>query len=112
MAAFSVGGDSQDLTKFYHVRPGTANAGEKEAAIRAFTEIIRPCIERNTDGAIEVLEQSRTGNPQYCLVILAHRAGKTIGAAAFVRRCADSVAAGTLLERIKKDATSFRIGPT
>jgi hypothetical protein len=90
------------------VRPDRADSNQRDAAIEAFKDIVRVCMGHGKDGAIEIVENPRSGNPQFCIVILARRAGEIVGAAGFIRRCADLDAAKIVLRQIQSDAARFR----
>src|SRR5438445_3726840 len=45
---------SAGLRTITHIRPDESDDDIRQAAIKAFTEIIIPCIQQNKDGAIEV----------------------------------------------------------
>src|SRR3954454_21345954 len=50
-----------------HIRPDDSDDDVRQAAIKAFQEIVVPCIQQNKDGAIEVGPPDE-GEPQFCLV--------------------------------------------
>src|SRR5688572_477951 len=52
-----------------HIRPDDSDDEVRAAAIKAFQEIVVPCIQQNKDGAIEVGTPD-DGEPQFCLVTL------------------------------------------
>jgi hypothetical protein len=102
LAAFDVEGGPDDFKLLYHVR-GRSGAGETErrAAVAAFVDIIRPCVAAKRDGAIRIVEDPPPEHPQYCLVTLAERSGKVVGAAGFIVRCYDDKDAKNLLRCIQ-----------
>src|SRR4051812_47338054 len=57
-----------------HIRPDESDDEVRQAAIKAFIEIIGPCIVQNKDGAIEVGSPD-DGEPQFCLVTLLRNEG-------------------------------------
>lgn len=111
LAAFDVE-DSDDYKLLYYTRghPATDET-ERQAAINAFIDIIRPCVSARQDGAFQVSDEPPPVRPQYCVVTLARRAGRVVGAAAFVKRCADQNDATLLLRRIQNTTERFRHGP-
>src|SRR5690606_6486149 len=80
--------DEMLLRPIAHVRPDSSNAETRTAAITAFQEIIKPCIEQGKDGAIEI--NGSDGNamePQFCLVTLLRADGEIVAASAVITRC-------------------------
>lgn len=72
-----------------HVRPDNAELAIREAAVAAFKALVSPCIDQARDGAMEVQSTDNVQGRQYCLVTLARRDSKIVGAAAFIVRCRD-----------------------
>lgn len=71
-----------------HLRPDDSDAATRAAAIKAFQEIIAPCVQQGKDGAIEVGAPD-AGEPQYCLVTLLRNEGQVVAAAAVITRARD-----------------------
>jgi len=71
-----------------HIRPDDSDDDVRSAAIKAFQEIILPCLQQNKDGAIEVGSPDG-GEPQFCLVTLLRNEGNAVAAAAVITRCRD-----------------------
>ena len=90
------------LTRLLHVRPESATPEARRAAMNAFDEIVRRCIARGSDGAIEVEGANGDRPPQFCLVTLARRENRLIGAAAFIARFADEAEARRALETLER----------
>src|SRR3954470_21985269 len=80
--------DQAGLRVITHIRPDDSDEEIRQAAIRAFTEIIVPCIQQNKDGAIEVGTPDE-GEPQFCLVTLLRNEGQAVAVAAVITRCRD-----------------------
>ncbi|HEV2295670.1 MAG TPA: HlyD family efflux transporter periplasmic adaptor subunit [Tepidisphaeraceae bacterium] len=78
------------LKPIAHIRPDQSDQDTRQAAINAFTEIIKPCIQQNKDGAIEV-SGGAAGDvePQFCLVTLLRNEGEVVAASAVITRCRD-----------------------
>jgi hypothetical protein len=95
-AAFSIHSDggAPRFECISHLRPGSSSNAVREAAIKAFVELVIPCVKEDKNGVIEL-----TGNaparlqfdtPQYCLVVLIKgRHSKASVVAAFIGRYAD-----------------------
>ncbi|MDQ3440316.1 MAG: HlyD family efflux transporter periplasmic adaptor subunit [Planctomycetota bacterium] len=73
-----------------HIRPDQSDSETRQAALNAFTEIIKPCIQQNKDGAIEVGGGTAgDSEPQFCLVTLLRNEGEVVAASAVITRCRD-----------------------
>ena len=55
------------LRPIAHLRPDDSDADTRAAAMKAFQEIVAPCVQQGKDGAIEVGAPD-AGEPQYCVV--------------------------------------------
>jgi len=89
------------LTALAHVRPEACTAEMRAAALGAFDEIVRVCLQHQRDGTIEVTQsRDEERGTQYCLVTLARREGRVIGAGAFIARFHTSEAAKDALRRL------------
>src|SRR5688500_8285056 len=71
-----------------HIRPDESDDEVRQAAIKAFQEIIVPCIQQNKDGAIDVGSPDE-GEPQFCLVTLLRNEGNAVAVAAVITRGRD-----------------------
>jgi hypothetical protein len=98
---FRVRGIYPELQVICHIRPDKADATLRQAAIDAFKDIVRNCLRSGEDGAFEIMEKLRRPEPQFCLVILAHRMEKIAGVAAFICRCENITAANSVLLRLQ-----------
>ena len=77
------------LKPIAHIRPDQSDSETRQAALNAFTEIIKPCIQQNKDGAIEVGGAAGDVEPQFCLVTLLRNEGEVVAASAVITRCRD-----------------------
>ena len=77
------------LKPIAHIRPDQSDSETRQAALQAFTEIIKPCIQQNKDGAIEVGASGGDIEPQFCLVTLLRNEGEVVAASAVITRCRD-----------------------
>jgi hypothetical protein len=89
------------LRPIAHLRPDDSDAQTRAAALRAFQEIIAPCVQQGKDGAIEVGAPD-AGEPQYCLVTLLRSEGLVVAAAAVITRARD-------VERARQRLTSMQL---
>jgi multidrug resistance efflux pump len=91
------------LARVAHVRHDDSPEDVRQAALQAFAEIVRPCIQQGRDGAIEVGGASpENPEPQFCLVTLLRAEGQLQGASAVITRCRD-------LERAQQRLDSMRL---
>jgi multidrug efflux pump subunit AcrA (membrane-fusion protein) len=91
------------LRPIAHIRPDNASAEVRAAAISAFQDLIRPCIEQQKDGAIEVAPPDRPqGEAQYCLITLLRNEGEVVAVSAVIARCLD-------LERAQQRLVSMQL---
>jgi hypothetical protein len=90
------------LRNIAHVRPDNSTAETRAAAITAFQDIIKPCIEQQKDGAIEVQGSDGSSEAQYCLVTLLRTDTEVVAASAVITRCRD-------LERAQQRLMSMQL---
>lgn len=100
--------DSSGLRVITHIRPDDSDDEVRAAAIKAFTEIIIPCIQQNKDGAIEVGSPDE-GEPQFCLVTLLRNEGSAVAVAAVITRCRDQERARQRLMSMQLVAGYFEL---
>lgn len=81
-------GGKPELRQVAHIRPDQCTDDVRAAAIRAFRDVILPCIEQGKDGAVEVTPPDTAGESQYCLITLLKSENKLMAASAVVTRCA------------------------
>src|SRR4051812_546226 len=101
-------GDQMGLRVITHIRPDEWDDEVRAAAIKAFTEIIVPCIQQNKDGAIEVGSPDE-GEPQFCLVTLLRNEGQAVAVAAVITRCRDQERARQRLMSMQLVAGYFEL---
>jgi multidrug resistance efflux pump len=75
------------LRSIAHIRADNSTAETRAAAIAAFQQIIKPCLEQGKDGAIELQTGEVGVEPQFCLVTLLRREGEVIAITAVITRC-------------------------
>src|SRR3954470_17078502 len=100
--------DQAGLRVITHIRPDDSDEEIRQAAIRAFTEIIVPCIQQNKDGAIEVGSPDE-GEPQFCLVTMLRNEGQAVAVAAVITRCRDQERARQRLMSMQLVAGYFEL---
>ncbi|HWB52878.1 MAG TPA: HlyD family efflux transporter periplasmic adaptor subunit [Tepidisphaeraceae bacterium] len=84
-----------------HVRPDGAAENVRQQAIGAFQELVKPCLEQQKDGAIEV-GPAGEGETQFCLVTLLRSDTTIIGVSAVITKCLDT-------ERAKQRLMSMQL---
>jgi multidrug resistance efflux pump len=75
------------LRSIAHIRADNSSPETRAAAITAFLQIIKPCLEQGKDGAIELQTGEVGVEPQFCLVTLLRREGEVIAVTAVITRC-------------------------
>lgn len=83
------GQDSANLRPIAHIRPDQSAPEVRAQAIAAFQDLIKPCIEQQRDGAIEVGQPQDGSEAQYCLITLLRAEGEIVAVSAVVTRCRD-----------------------
>lgn len=79
--------ESFGLRPVAHLRPDDASEEVRSAAIKAFIQLVRPCVEQNREGAFEVGAADDAGEMQYCLATVLRNQGEAVGVTAVVTRC-------------------------
>ena len=97
------GEEGPQLRLLSHVRPDNSNRDVREAAIKAFVELVKPCVKEGKDGAIEI-GQGDAYHPesQYCLVTLLRAEGNAVAVSAVITRCMNQ-------ERARQRLTSMQL---
>jgi hypothetical protein len=87
-----------------HIRPDTSTREVRDAAIKAFLDLIKPCVQEGKDGAIELGNPNEVYQPemQYCLVTLLRAEGKPVAVSAVITRCMN-------LDRAKQRLQSMQL---
>jgi multidrug resistance efflux pump len=97
------GEDGPQMRLLSHVRPDNSSHDVREAAIKAFVELVKPCVKEGKDGAIEI-GQGDAYHPesQYCLVTLLRAEGNAVAVSAVITRCMNQ-------ERARQRLTSMQL---
>lgn len=97
------GSGNARLINVAHVRHDDSPDEVRQAALQAFAEIIKPCVQQGRDGAIEVGGATpENPEPQFCLVTLLRGEGELQAVSAVIARCRD-------LERAQQRLDSMRL---
>jgi multidrug resistance efflux pump len=94
-------GENVGLRPIAHIRPDDSDAETRAAAVRAFQNIMQPCVVQSKDGAIEIGSPDG-GDAQYCLVTVLRNEGEVVAVSGVVTRCRD-------MERAKQRLTSMQL---
>ncbi|HEX8915131.1 MAG TPA: HlyD family efflux transporter periplasmic adaptor subunit [Humisphaera sp.] len=97
------------LRPIAHIRPDESPAETRAAAIAAFQDLIKPCVEQGRDGAIEVAAGTGESEPQYCLVTLLRAEGEVVAASAVIARCINTERARQRLMSMQLVAGYFEL---
>ncbi len=84
---------SMRLKTIAHIRPDNSAPDVREQALRAFQEIVTPCIEQQKNGAILIEGTEGGGEPQFCLVTRLLNEGQMVACSAVITRCRNQDAA-------------------
>jgi len=90
------------LRPIAHIRPDESTNDARQAALNAFQELIRPCIQQGKDGAIEVSGPNDAAESQFCLVTLLRADANIIAVSAVVTRAIN-------LDRAKQRLMSMQL---
>lgn len=101
-------GNPTGLRPITHIRPDEADDELRASAIKAFVEIIVPCVQQNQDAAIEV-DSPDEGESQFCLVTLLRLEGRAVAVAAIIARCSDQERAEERLATTQMVAGYFEL---
>jgi multidrug resistance efflux pump len=87
-----------------HVRPDQSTKEIRDAAVKAFADLIKPCVQESKDGAIELSPPTEMyqSESQYCLVTLLRAEGQTVAVSAVITRCMN-------LDRAKQRLQSMQL---
>ena len=86
-----------------HVRPDNSAKDVRDAAIKAFIELVKPCIAEGKDGAIAIGNgDAYQPESQYCLVTILRAEGQAVAVSAVITRCMND-------ERARQRLTSMQL---
>ena len=77
------------LRPIAHIRPDESGPEIRAAALEAFKEIVKPCIQQGKDGAFEVGPANQQAESQFCLVTLLRNEGTVVAASSVITRARD-----------------------
>src|SRR5438132_4791344 len=102
-AAFLVERQAENfaLRLIHHIRPDESDQETRANAVRAFQNIIQPCVAQRKDGAIEIGSPDG-GDAQFCLITVLRNEGEVVAASAVITRCRD-------MERAKQRLQSMQL---
>jgi len=94
-------GENFGLRLIHHIRPDESDQETRANAVRAFQNIIQPCVAQRKDGAIEIGSPDG-GDAQFCLITVLRNEGEVVAASAVITRCRD-------MERAKQRLQSMQL---
>jgi len=98
-----------NLRQIAHIRPDNANAETRAAAIKAFLDLVKPCVTQGKDGAIELNTPADLHEAQYCLVTLLRSDGQVVAVSAVITRCLNLERARQRLQSMQLVAGYFEL---
>ncbi len=73
-----------------HVRSDNSDEQTRTAAVSAFQELVKPCIQQTKDGAIDLgMAAGDSVESQFCLITLLRNEGEIVAVSAVIARCRD-----------------------
>lgn len=112
-AAFSIEASEQPeqfgLKTLAHIRPDDSSPEIRQAALNAFMELVKPCVQQGRDGAIQIDNQEETPEPQFCLVTVLRSEGNVVAVSAVITRCRDTERAQQRLVSMQLVAGYFEL---
>ena len=104
------GKPAMGLRPLAHIRPDNSTPETRAAALQAFQDLVRPCVEKGKDGAIEVGQPNDQRHElQFCLITLLRSEGQVVAASAVVTRCMDTERARQRLMSMQLVAGYFEL---
>lgn len=92
-----------------HIRPDDSDPDTRAAALAAFQDIMKPCVQQGKDGAIQIDGTGDGSDSQYCLVTLLRSEGNVVAASAVITRARDLERAQKLLTPMQLVAGYFEL---
>ena len=90
-----------------HIRPDESDQATRDAALRAFQELIVRCVVEGKDGAIPVGPPNEAGEAQFCLITLLRDGVEIVAVSAVVTRCRNDDLARQRLQSMQLVAGYF-----
>lgn len=92
-----------------HIRPDDSDPDTRAAALAAFQDIMKPCVQQGKDGAIQIDGTGDGSDSQFCLVTLLRSEGNVVAASAVITRARDLERAQKLLTPMQLVAGYFEL---
>lgn len=94
-----------------HLRPDQSTREVREAAVKAFLDLVQPCVSEGKDGAIELANPNEVYQPekQYCLVTILRAQGQAVAVSAVITRCMNTDRAKQRLQSMQLVAGYFEL---
>ena len=101
------GNPTAELKAIAHIRPDESDAQTRQAALKAFHDLIGRCVVEGKDGAIEVGPPNEASEAQFCLITLLRDGVEIVAVSAVVTRCRNGEAARQRLTSMQLVAGYF-----
>ena len=101
--------DTVQLRLLAHERGDDSDAQTRAAAISAFQDLVKPCVEQGKDGAIDLGMVGDSSESQFCLITLLRSDGQPVAVSAVIARCLDVNRATQRLSSMKLVAGYFEL---
>ena len=105
------GQGGQTFRLIAHLRPDHSTREVREAAVKAFMDLVAPCVNEGKDGAIELSNPTEVYQPekQYCLVTILRAQGQPVAVSAVITRCMNNDRATQRLQSMQLVAGYFEL---
>ncbi|HXE55686.1 MAG TPA: hypothetical protein VN541_21865, partial [Tepidisphaeraceae bacterium] len=105
------GEEGLSLRMLAHVRPDQSTKEMRDQAVKAFIELVKPCVKEGKDGAMEINGPGDAYHPesQYCLITLLRADGEPVGVSAVITRCMNHERAHQRLRSMQLVAGYFEL---
>lgn len=105
------GQDGVSYRLMAHLRQDNSTREIREAAVKAFTELVTPCVSEGKNGAIELPSPNEIYQPekQYCLVTILRANGQAVAVSAVITRCMNIDRATQRLQSMELVAGYFEL---
>jgi multidrug resistance efflux pump len=105
------GQDGMSFRLMAHLRQDNSTREIREAAVKAFTELVTPCVSEGKNGAIELPSPNEIYQPekQYCLVTILRANGQAVAVSAVITRCMNIDRATQRLQSMELVAGYFEL---
>jgi len=110
-AAFLIEGGAEtfSLRPIAHIREDNSDSETRAAALNAFQELIRPCVEQGKDGVLEVGPANGSAEAQFLLITLLRSDANIVAVSGVITRCLNLERARQRLQSMQLVAGYFEL---